>query len=703
MKHKYVNVILTAALLCGAAAAAPVPAGADGDDDFRLTASKAVKVARVTGRTLEGETAPNPNQTADNYGLTATDLGIVWDATTDPADKKVMIAFGDSYDDGWGGFGGGGAREGWRSNLLALSRDADLSDGLTFSSMIADPARPNYAKEIIHSAKDTSGASDFTAIPTAGVTVGSRHYIHYMQIKNWGANGRWNTNFSEIAYSDDEGETWTKSGTTWAAGSKFAQAAYAKEGGYAYMFGTPAGRFDSAYLARVPETELLSKERYEYWNGSGWVANDEAAAAPVVDVPVSELSVAYNAHFDKWVMTYLNENRYAIVMRSASELTGPWSAETEVVTGADHPGLYGGFIHPWTNDGADLYMLVSEWGPYNVILMRSTLSIGEPAANLVADPSFEAQTSGTVSAPWTLEAGNGGIDRGTFARGGRNNVWLRNASGWNAVTQTIPVTPHTEYRLKAFVRTSTDNQAGYFGARGSDGSILQEVKFERFDSYSPLTVRFNSGDHASVTIFAGMHASGDTWVQADDFSLYPIDATPPVLTLRGDATMEVPLGGTFVDPGATATDDADGDLTGFIDVEGAVNTNIVGTYTLTYTVSDREGTAAAPAVRTVKVTGEAFTLGETTIRDASGNVLNELPKKGFVAAEATVRNNTAEAAPATFVVALYDKKGDIEQYASVTHSIPSGATETFAGGFKLPGNNAGYDLRVYLAEAPAEQ
>src|SRR5690606_7626402 len=146
-------------------------------------------------------------------------------------------------------------------------------------------------------------------------------------------------------------------------------------------------RFDNAYLARVPEADMLVKESYEYWDGTGWALNDEAAAAPVIDVPVAELSVAYNSYYDKYMMTYLNENRYAIVMRSSDSLTSGWSAETEIATGAEYPGLYGAFIHPWTNDGRDLYFLMSEWAPYNVVLMHSTLDIGDPAENLIEDPS----------------------------------------------------------------------------------------------------------------------------------------------------------------------------------------------------------------------------------------------------------------------------------------------------------------------------
>ncbi|MBD2867395.1 DUF4185 domain-containing protein [Paenibacillus arenilitoris] len=677
----------------GGSAAATEPAA------FELTATKAAKVARVTGPTLEGETVPNPNRTHVNYALRATDLGIVWDATTDPNDKKVMVAFGDSYDDGWGGFGGGGDPAGWRSNLLAISKDADLSDGMAFSSMIMDENKPGYSKEVIGSEHDTSGSGDFTAIPTAGVTVGSRHYIHYMQIKNWGANGRWNTNFSEIAYSDDEGQNWTKSGVQWGAKSKFAQAAYLKEDGYVYMFGTPAGRFDNAYLARAAEADMLVKEQYEYWNGTGWTKNDEAAAVAVVDVPVSELSVAYNSYYDKYIMTYLNENRYAIVMRSSSSLTGGWSAETEVVRGAEYPGLYGGFIHPWTNDGRELYMVVSEWGPYNSILMRATLDVGTPQSNLVADPSFEMQTSDTISAPWTLENGKGGIDRAGLGRGGSQNVWLRNSSGWNAITQDVAVEANTEYVLQGFVRTSQNNNGGYFGVRGSANDILKETKFERNDNYSKLSVRFNSGNNTQVKIFTGMHANGDTWVQVDDYMLLKVDTTPPVITLNGAAAVDVPLGGTYDDAGAAALDAIDGDLSGKIAVEGAVDPTIVGTYTLTYKVSDSDGNAAEPVTRTVKVTGPAYSVTGAVFKDILGRTITKLPKNGLVTASADVRNNTGESKTVTVVAALFNKKGEIVNVSGVTKSIASGAKETFTGGFTMPGNNSGYRLKVFVASS----
>lgn len=70
------------------------------------------------------------------------------------------------------------------------------------------------------------------------------------------------------------------------------------------------------------------------------------------------------------------------------------------------------------------------------------------------------------------------------------------------------------------------------------------------------------------------------------------DTTPPVIKFDGQAvtgtqTKTLKVGDTFNEPTVTATDDVDGDVTTKIVRTGdTVNTNAVGTYTITYTVSD---------------------------------------------------------------------------------------------------------------------
>jgi len=67
------------------------------------------------------------------------------------------------------------------------------------------------------------------------------------------------------------------------------------------------------------------------------------------------------------------------------------------------------------------------------------------------------------------------------------------------------------------------------------------------------------------------------------------DTTKPVITLKGDKNMTVVLNSTFTDPGYTANDDEDGDISTSVVVSGTVDVNTAGVYVITYTVSDAAG------------------------------------------------------------------------------------------------------------------
>ncbi len=78
------------------------------------------------------------------------------------------------------------------------------------------------------------------------------------------------------------------------------------------------------------------------------------------------------------------------------------------------------------------------------------------------------------------------------------------------------------------------------------------------------------------------------------------DTTKPVIKLNGSSSITINLGESFSDPGATATDNKDGDLTDKIETSGTVNVNKAGTYKITYTVEDSAGNTAS-VTRTVIV------------------------------------------------------------------------------------------------------
>ncbi len=80
------------------------------------------------------------------------------------------------------------------------------------------------------------------------------------------------------------------------------------------------------------------------------------------------------------------------------------------------------------------------------------------------------------------------------------------------------------------------------------------------------------------------------------------DGEAPVLTLLGDAEIVIGEGELFEEPGATAIDDVDGDISGQIVVSGRVDTSIPATYVLRYDVRDAAGNDAPSVERRVEVT-----------------------------------------------------------------------------------------------------
>ena len=97
-------------------------------------------------------------------------------------------------------------------------------------------------------------------------------------------------------------------------------------------------------------------------------------------------------------------------------------------------------------------------------------------------------------------------------------------------------------------------------------------------------------------------AAGNAAAEVTRAVIVAPDTTVPVITLNGSSTINLSIGDNYIEQGATATDNIDGDITANIIVAGAtVNTNIAGTYIITYNVSDAAGNAAAQVTRTVIV------------------------------------------------------------------------------------------------------
>ncbi len=106
------------------------------------------------------------------------------------------------------------------------------------------------------------------------------------------------------------------------------------------------------------------------------------------------------------------------------------------------------------------------------------------------------------------------------------------------------------------------------GCTGAEGAQTASVT---------ITVNTNGSGSVSVASSGGGSGSGGIGITED---------VAPVLTLLGDDHMNLTIGDTFIDPGATANDAEQGDLTSSIKIIGTVDTAKPGSYLITYKIED---------------------------------------------------------------------------------------------------------------------
>jgi Domain of unknown function (DUF4185) len=350
-------------------------------------------MASIGGSTtslVDWVTGPNsPNKTLERFGISGTDLGIMWD-NGDPADNQVLMAFGDTF-----GYCKANNKQ-WRYNTLLRSKDRamthgiDVSPGVPSNRYSGSPVQQaGFSKQVIPSIKYAQ--TETGVIPTSGISIGRTQYVNFMSIKEWGpGDGAWSTNYSAIAMSRDNGQTWgiypgtvrptspdSVSKVRYVPGNEnFQMGSFMRSSdGYLYSFGTPSGRGGSAYLSRVPQRFVPDLTKYQYWNGDGgghWVPNNPGAATPVIPGPVAEMSAQYNTYLKKYLVMYTN-GMNDVVARTAPAPQGPWSPEQLLVSSFQMPGgIYAPMMHPWST-GKDVYFNLSLWSAYNVMLMHTVL------------------------------------------------------------------------------------------------------------------------------------------------------------------------------------------------------------------------------------------------------------------------------------------------------------------------------------------
>jgi hypothetical protein len=342
--------IIVAIGLAGCSGGGPVSVDTDPDKTFVLEGvSNLAEIAQLTGPDAMNDTAA--------VSVAGTDLG----SMVNVGDKTFFL----------------------RSNVAAWTTDDDPSDGIDFEGWVKDDI--GLAAPLIEGDHDANGAGgEVTKIPTYGFAIGDTIYASYMSVRLWGEPGAWDSNYSALVVSRDDGRTWGPvDGVEWPGDSNFVQFATAEvsEGGrdWIYFWSIPSGRFGGVQLMRVPATEeaVEAQSEYSYFAGlegetPQW-SDDLADAETILDGTIGELSVMWSTYLDRWIMTYSDAG--SAYIREGVTPWGPWGEPIELVPRAEYPGLYSPYLNPRyvSDDGRRIFFTLSLWDPYNVFWFSADL------------------------------------------------------------------------------------------------------------------------------------------------------------------------------------------------------------------------------------------------------------------------------------------------------------------------------------------
>ena len=147
----------------------------------------------------------------------------------------------------------------------------------------------------------------------------------------------------------------------------------------------------------------------------------------------------------------------------------------------------------------------------------------------------------------------------------------------------VLICPNSEYQ-----------EEGYKAIDNYDGDITEKIKITKKDNIITYFVKDSSNNEAKVTR-----------------KIIKEDKTSPSINLKGNKAITLYLGNTWKDPGYTANDNCDNDITNKVAISGSVNTNKLGTYKITYTVKDSSQNQTT-IQRTVKVISKPTNSGSSS-------------------------------------------------------------------------------------------
>ena len=223
-----------------------------------------------------------------------------------------------------------------------------------------------------------------------------------------------------------------------------------------------------------------------------------------------------------------------------------------------------------------------------------TQEYSEPFVDPGATTSFDGYFYDLWPVPVTVEGfvdtNKLGTYRLTYSSEFELDLWLFSLTCQTSITRDVVVVDTKAPEIQ--LMTNPD----YFTL---PGGTYEEEGFVATDNHDgDITSLVVRAQDAQQVIYQVSDSSGNTTqvTRPIEYS----DPIAPELTLKGQPLILVRLGKTYREPGFTAMDNCDGDITDKVVVNGTVNGSKTGTYVLEYSVQDASGNVTT-VTRTVMV------------------------------------------------------------------------------------------------------
>lgn len=264
--------------------------------------------------------------------------------------------------------GGGLDVDGAVTNNAAWSTRGDENGGIPKLKHLLD-SRGRPANLIALDKQEN--ARRYRIWPGHGIQIGQRIYLFYSLVVVFG-RGAWDFRHEGqgLAVRSAHHKQFVRLRTAgrylyWRHDQpRFGTAVLQRGGGWVYIYGRSESGDRGWYVARVLPNFIDDIRRYEYYvgtteKGAEWDSNLDRARPLFADGP-PEASVVYNAALRRLVMLYSRFLEKDVVLRTASEPWGPWSAPQAIYQCralGDDASCYGAKEHPelTSNDGWRTY------------------------------------------------------------------------------------------------------------------------------------------------------------------------------------------------------------------------------------------------------------------------------------------------------------------------------------------------------------